>query len=259
MKIDRQITRLIYAVFFLNILVFTSCSENEMMDYALPAKVYIHEVRTVNMVEEKLTEKNYSFALRTSGPVIDEDTVKVNVRLMGNLENRDRVLRAVVDAENSTAIAGTHYKLLDGVIKANEYDGYFPVVIYRTPDTQEEAVYITLNLIETEDFGLGHPDDLSFKITWGDVLLRPTNWPYYFGAYSANKYRFVIDQLGLTDWPQATRYATGPEDGVYTGSQLQAFAAQLTRAYAIYKATYGPIYMDDNAENKREIDFVAGY
>lgn len=259
MKINKQMARFIYVVSLLSGLAFTSCNENEVMDYALPAKVYIHEVKIENTIEVKLTERNYSFALRTSGPILDEDTVKIGVKLMGNTENRDRTFRAVVDTENSTAMADTHYKLLEGVIKANEYEGYLPVVIYRTPDTKEEAVYITLNLVETEDLGLGHPDDLTFKLIWGDLLLQPTNWNYYFGVYSANKYRFAIDHLGLTDWPAATRWATGPEEGVYTGSQLQAFAAQLNRDYIAYKAENGPIYVDDDVEDKVEIYFAPGY
>lgn len=258
MNVNRQITRSVYTV-LLSVFVLLSCSKNEIMDYALPARVYIHEVKTENSVEVKLTERNYSFALRTSGTVLDEDTVKVNVKLMGNTENRDRIFKAVVDTENSTAVADTHYKLHDGVIKANEYEGYLPVVIYRTPDTKEEAVYITLRLIETQDFGLGHPNNVAFKIIWGDLLLQPANWPYFFGVYSANKYRFAIDHLGMTDWPTADRFATGPEEGVYTGSQLQAFAAQLNRDYIAYKTEHGPIYVDDNAGHKVEIYFAPGY
>lgn len=259
MKTNKEMIKYIYIPLLLGLLSFTSCKENEVMDYDLPARVYIHEIKIENTIEVKLTERNYSFALRTTGPVLDEDTVKVSVKLMGSTENRDRIFRAEVDGDNSTAIAGTHYKLLDGVLKANEFEGYIPLVIYRTPDTKDQAVHVVLKLVETADLGLGNPAYLTFKVIWGDLLLPPANWPYFFGIYSTNKYRFAIDNLGLTDWPQATRWATGPEEGIYTGSQLQAFAAQLNRDYAIYRIEHGPIYREDDAENKIEINYTPGY
>ncbi len=97
-------------------------------------------------------------------------------------------------------------------------------------------------------------DGISFYLTWGDILLEPDNWPeYYFGVYSTNKYRFAIDVLGLTDWPQTARITDGPEDGVYTISEIQGFATKLNEAYEEYREEYGPIYVDDDAEVLEEI------
>ncbi len=250
---DVQMTKL-YRISFYIICFATyfACEENEVMDYALDGKVYFNEVTTVSDVETANYTKNYSFALQNSALI--EDTVKIAVKLMGDLADYDRTFNAEVVADSSTAVAGTHYKLLEGVMSANTYESYLPVVLYRTEDTQEEAVYVKLQLTDAGDLGAGVEDGISFYLTWGDILLEPDNWPeYYFGVYSTNKYRFAIDVLGLTDWPQTARITDGPEDGVYTISEIQGFATTLNEAYEEYREEYGPIYVDDDAEVLEEI------
>ena len=68
-----------------------------------------------------------------------------------------------------------------------------------------------------------------------------------------NKYQFAIDNLGMTDWPQAERATSGKEEGVYTTSEIQHFAKTLNDAYTIYRTTNGVIYVDDNEEIKEEL------
>ncbi len=229
-----------------------SCKQNEVMDYQLDGKVYFYERTVQSSVEYRVSEKNYSFALQNSA--LMTDTFKIKVRLMGDLADIDRNFSANVVIDSSTAIKGTHYKLLDGVMKAGEYISYLPVVLYRTEDTQEEAVSILLELNDYGDLGTGVIDDLQFKLTWGDILLKPDNWPeYFFGAYSNNKYRFAIDVLGLIDWPMTARVTTEREEGVYTIAEVQHFAGELNVAYEEYRKLYGPIYVDDNAAILEEI------
>ena len=187
-----------------------------------------------------------------------EDTVKLKTKLMGYLSDRDRVFRAEILAEGTTAVEGVHYTLLDGILKAGQYESYLPVVLYRTADTKEAPVSLSLRLISTDDLDPGHPDDISFSLSWGDILMKPEHWPeYFFGAYSVNKYRFAIDVTGHTDWPQADRVTSGKEEGIYTITDIQREANKLNDAYEEYRKTYGPIYEDDNADPKIEIYFGA--
>lgn len=222
------------------------------MDYEAPGKVYFFERTYLNTVERVVSSKTFSFALQNS--TLMADTFKINVKLMGNLANVDRTFKAEVVADSSTAVAGLHYKLLDGVMHAGQYLACLPVVLYRTADTQNKSVNIKLRLTDAGDLLPGNAEYQTFSLTWGDILLKPDNWPdYYFGVYSKNKYRFAIDILGLTDWPQTARVTTQKVDGVYTISEIQAFAGRLNEAYATYRTTHGPIYVDDNAESKEEI------
>ena len=234
---------------FFFLALMTQCKENEMMDYAFDGRIYFFETDTVNSVERIITKENYSFALVNS--TLMEDTIKVRVKLLGSTVDYDRQFKAIAIADSSTATEGVHYKILDGVMKAGEYISYLPVVLYRTADTKEKEVSVYLQISETPDLGAGNYELINYRISWADMLMKPKNWPYYFGSYSTNKYRFAIDVLGLTDWPQADRFYDG-SGGAYVISELQLFANQLNEAYAAYRKTYGPIYVDDTVpENER--------
>ncbi len=244
--------KLKYLGALLALFLLSACQKNELMDYQLAGKVYFNEYTTLNTVETAVTEKNYSFALQNSTLMVD--TFLIQVKLMGALADADRSFIAEAVADSTTALAGTHYTLLEGVMSANSYISYLPVVLYRTEDTQEKEVSMLLQLTDAGDLGAGNSDAITFRLNWGDILLEPENWPsYYFGVYSRNKYRFAIDVLGLTNWPQTERVTSEREEGVYTISEIQRFAAILNEAYAEYKEENGPIYVDDDADVLEEI------
>lgn len=233
---------------------WTGCSENEHIDYTLNDRVYFYETEQVLAVTTIVKEMNYSFALKPSA--LQQDTVRITVRVMGRTADRDRTFRAVAVADSTTAQEPLHYELLPGIIPAGKQDGYLPVIIKRTADTQSRSVTLYLQLADGDDFTTGNPDVLNFRLSWADMLMRPAHWPYYFGSYSTSKYRFAIDVLGTTDWQQATRFNNGSEPGLYTAAQLQLFASQLNEAYQQYRKTHGPIYVDDEAAEKKEIYYA---
>lgn len=232
-----------------------SCSQNETMEYALDGRVYFNETYLQNYLTMISHEQNYSFALKNSA--LMTDTMKVTVQLMGDVADHDRAFTAVAVADSTTAESPLHYEILPGIMPAGEYTAPLKVLIKRTPDTKTKYVTLLLKLVDSEDLHTGNADALTYRLNWGDMLMKPANWPYYFGTYSVNKYRFAIDILGLTDWPQATRFQDNAIDGVYTAAELQLFASKLNEAYAEYRKTHAPIYVDDEAEEKVEIYYSA--
>ncbi len=243
--------QIISASFFLS-----SCKKNDVMDFAGDNMVHFYERYLYLGYDERRTEEIiYSFAVKSS--TLNEDNVKIKVRLQGRVSDVDRPVKVGYITDSTTAIAGTHFKLNDGVIKAGEYEGYVPVTVYRTLDMQQHSFRIKLKIEDNEYFDAGVIEDRYIAVVVSDILMKPTNWPqwYGFGDYSINKYKFVIDVLGITDFPVANRYQTGPIEGVYTAAQLFGFAYQLKLAYEEYRKTHGPIYMDDNANPKVEISF----
>lgn len=231
-----------------------ACSQDDGKVYNLDGRVYFYEQKKQGNDYVAVTSKSYSFALQNSA--LMEDTLRIKVRLMGYVVDYDRTFSAVTVADGTTAVAGTHYKLLPGVLKAGTYESYLPVILYRTADTKDHTVSLNLRLSTDAELPAGVDDRVDFSLEWGDILTQPDNWPYYFGVYNVNKYRFAIDVLGIYDWPQAGRETSGKEEGVYTISELQRFCTQLNDAYVQYRAQYGPIYNDDNAEVKTEIYFA---
>lgn len=244
--------RNIYKTGMLGILLLVSCQQEEIMDYDLDGKVYFYERVVQGGGEVKVEAKTYSFATKNS--TLMTDVLQIRTRLMGKVTDYDRVFRAAIVAEGTTAVEGTHFKLLDGVIKAGEYESYLPVEIYRTADTKEQEVVLNLKLTDTSDLTTGHPEDLSFTLTWADKLIQPATWPQWFwGAYSDNKYRFAIDQLGVSEWPTYSRYDTSKKEGYFTTAEIIRQGELLNEAYKKYKAEHGPIYMDDANPSSGEI------
>ena len=175
---------------------------------------------------------------------------------MGAVADHDRTFRARVVSEESTAKEGVHFTLSDGVMKQGEYWSYLPVTINRTADMKEETLTITLELIPTDDLKANVKDGTVFTLNVADYLLRPANWQqYYFGNYSANKYKFMIEVLGITDYPMTGRNDPELIEGTYSSSQIETFSKQCADAYREYRRDHGPIWEDDNAENKVEISF----
>ena len=239
-----------------------ACTQNEPMEFSDKGRVLFYEEGINNIgITMRVSEKNYSFTLVPFDQMEIETTL--NVRLMGRVTNFDRIFRARVVANNTTAVEGTHFLLHDGVMKAGEYWSLLPITLYRTPDLQTQAVTITLELAVTDDL----QGDVvaeggnygSFTLTVADYLLPPQNWPTsYFGAYSENKYRFVIATLGIADFPAESRYDSGGSSNgaKFTISEILTFQFRLIEAYAEYRKTNPPIYMDDDAVEKVEISFL---
>lgn len=240
-------------------LLLVACEKNEPLEYENQGRVLFYEEGSSLVgIAMQITEKNYSFALGADNQT--EMTAVINVRLMGRVAERDRVFRAEVVPELSTAVENTHFRLHDGVMKGGEYWSTLPVTLLRTPDMKNEAVSITLKLTPTDDLEAGVNDGTGleyFTLYVADFLMQPPNWPtLYFSAYSNNKYQFVLDILGISDFPTESRYDAAPSEGAkFTVSQMYAFQYRLREAYAEYRLTNPPIYMDDNASVKEEISF----
>ena len=93
----------------------------------------------------------------------------------------------------------------------------------------------------------------------GDFYMKPASWTMfvdqYFGAYCDNKYKFIISVLGITEFDM-TRGNVPPVEGSYTPPQMQGVQYTLVHAYAEYRKTNPPIWVDDNADVKTEIKFT---
>jgi hypothetical protein len=246
------IYRAIAALFLL-----ASCEQNELMEFAGNGSVYFFEQEASGYgTFLAVTEKNFSFAILDNA--VTETEARVKVRLMGSVVDRDRAFRARVVPDSTTAIEGTHYRLHDGLLPAGELEASLPVTLYRAPGLKNEAVKICLEIMPTDDLDVGLNAGNYFTLHVGDFFMKPATWTFfvdaYFGLYCDNKYRFIIDVLGITEFPM-TRGNTPPEDGSYTPPQMQGFNYRLVTAYEEYRKTNGPIWVDDNADPKEEIKF----
>lgn len=186
-----------------------------------------------------------SFTFISQPDSVKLDTIWLPVRIAGKTATRDRQITMTVVDTATTAVAGTHYKLLDYHMPKDSFVTNLGIVLYRTADLQDTAVQLTVQLQPNSDFPVLMKDTTSangrlvtdnvYHIRFSDQLIKPTNWDsflvYIFGTYSKVKYRFIIDVTGRTDFP-------------ISGAGALAYA-QLLYYQGIVKTALG----DDEAKN----------
>ena len=140
----------------------------------------------------------------------DEDTVKVEIAVMGQVkEGASRYVSVVLKEKN--AIVGKDY---DALVERYEVKGgntfcIVPVVVRRPDDESEKEV--VLELVENEDFRLYYEKDVltsgsavtfsktTHRILFNNVMKEaPETWnEYYFGKFSPLKFQTICNVMEI--------------------------------------------------------------
>ena len=234
MKINRT---LLAAVFLIFSMQHVSCKK-DINKYKNDPGVYFYELQPNTTILN--TSQSYSFATKATS--LTKDTIFVNVKIMGLASVNDRTFSAEVIKDGTTAIEGTNYKLLNGVIKANQITGKLPVVVYRTAELKNTTLKLNIRIANSSDFKAGVSENNYFSLSWNDTLIKPANWDaffslaQYFGAYSTVKYQFIIDVLKRADFPLQIGREYIP--GTLTNQQMLEYLRLLKAALLNYNNTH---------------------
>ncbi|MDR1274124.1 MAG: DUF4843 domain-containing protein [Odoribacteraceae bacterium] len=152
-----------------------------------------------------------------------ERVVVLPVNTMGKTRNYPRPVKIVVDEERNTATRGVHYEadIESVVIPAGASSARLTVRLLRTPDMQEQEIYVAFKLEENEHFKLylqerkntnlysytGRQIDATrFIFTASEFYEESFFWQIYcrgsLGPWSLQKYLFMNEVTGLNivDW-----------------------------------------------------------
>lgn len=191
--------KIIYSMIFLCSLL-VGCQENEMNTFDHEGAVYF---QLTSNWSDGVDSVVYSFA----GKIIEQDTLWLQIDLMGEAVDYDRTLRLVVDAENTTAAEGIHYAALqpEYLLPAGAYQVLVPVVLYnKDPMLEERSFQLGMRLEPTSDLQLGLTTRTKVRVILTAMLMKPSYYEnelvYYFGAYSKAKHEICIQVLG-EDFP----------------------------------------------------------
>lgn len=232
-----------------------SCKKEELMYEDKPG-IYIDKEKFVAS-RDSVT---YSFAEKAN--TLMQDTIYIPVKISGNMSSADRPVPLKVDNTLTTASPGTHFQVLDTKIKANETIARVPILIKRAPDLKTKQVRLYVKIESSTEFPLtitntktnstynGEPLSTykpGFLIKFSDQLLKPDTWDasgswfkFFFGNYSAVKYKFIIQVTGRTVWGDRARYGTDAP----TSTEMYIYYAKLTAALYEYEQANGPM-MDE--------------
>ena len=178
------------------------------------------------------------------------------------MTSTDRPVPLQVDNALTTATPGVHFQILDTKIKANEISARVPILIKRASDLKTKQVRLYVKIETSAEFPLkimntktnstfnGEPSSTyvpGFLIKFSDQLLKPDTWDasgswfkFFFGNYSAVKYKFIIQVTGRTVWGDRARYGADAP----TGTEMYIYYAKLIAALYEYEQTNGPM-MDE--------------
>ena len=136
-----------------------------------------------------------SFSFVAYGSEVTEKEMLVDAQIMGEVENRDRVVNLSVDPARTTADASLYTVPSTVTIPAGAVKATFPVILKRSAALQTKTVRLYLQVAESADFKAGVNEENHIKLIWTDVLQKPKNWDTlepFFGTYSDVKYRFML-------------------------------------------------------------------
>lgn len=134
----------------------------------------------------------YSFALH---PNVEEDIVKVPMKLFGYAASQDREVGVEVIESVSTAKEGVDFVIEQKRMEANAYKDSLVVKIKKSAEVETKDLVVKLRLCGNGLFAAAPIDAESFRIILTSKLTEPTGWP--FGDYSVIKHKFVIQTIGI--------------------------------------------------------------
>lgn len=134
----------------------------------------------------------YSFALH---PNVEEDIVKVPIKLFGYAASQDREVGVEVIESESTAKDGVDFVIEQKRMEANAYKDSLIVKIKKSAEVETKDLVVKLRLCGNDLFAAAPIDAETFRIILTSQLTEPTGWP--FGDYSVIKHKFVIQTIGI--------------------------------------------------------------
>lgn len=203
-------------------LAFTACEEQDelLFDSSLTGIYY-----TADSIV-------YSFGVTSLD--VTTRTLQIPVRIMGAPASARRSFKVEVIGEQTTAIAGTHYRLpAELFIEADSVNGTIPLEVFREALGDQQTWKAAFRLIVNDHFAPVSTEKVEIATSFNNIV-SPPNWVSY--DWWTGKY--------VAYWPTSQLGAWDPLKYVLF---VQYFNEMEQKAYATYKnllALYG-----ENLEN----------
>ncbi len=199
--INKITTGILFLLPALTVFLTTSC-ENDEFFYQDTDKIWLsgdpaqQATRDSTLVTFALEDKSVT-------------TLDVNIvaNLTGAMSDHDRTFKLVV-VDSMTNVSPDAYELGTCVMPANQYKVTVPVKVKRSVngiDLKKKFAKVTFCVKEDTELTPSVDDRLTYSIVWCDYLIQPESWSvisYYLGSFTQARYRFIIDQTGMTDFSE---------------------------------------------------------
>lgn len=247
-----------YIIGGLSVIFLTFGCENEMMDFQGTNSIYF-EMQIPTPTGSGIWPYVDTSTVKFAATVNDDSIPNIKFKLYGKLVDYDRKINIRI-AESSTAVLNREYEIFPTtiILPAGKEFCYLPIKFMRSDSIFNDHKYLTLELIETEDFKIDiryyksknfttlitrNVDVWRHTIDINDALSEPITWKdIRLGTYSDYKFRLLNETFGLTpeDWSDMKLM---PDNKI-------KYIAKTFKAYLIAQEAAGtPLYeLDKNGE-----------
>lgn len=203
-------------------LLFATACQNDGFYYQDVARV-----RIVGPEVWTLKTDSLQFSFVTYPADTTQKQMNVTLWVMGNVAGYDRTANLQVVASKTTASSDLYTVPATVVIPAGANSATFPVILKRALSLQQTTARLYIVVQRSADFEVGTNEQNHLLLKWNDILSKPTNWDSikeFFGTYSDTKYRFMINNAGVSEFDTATM----------TWAELQNYKIKLVNALDKY-------------------------
>lgn len=194
-------------------LLLQACEQLEVDNYENDPRLYFYygsyTINHKTFTQRDSTE--HSFFTLSDDQLVD--TVWVDIRTMGLLENQARPMKIVqvnTDKPNA-AVAGKHYFAFDSdemkehrYMPANRAQCFWPVIVKRDPSLENSRVRLEMAIIENDYFKPGVDTLARFMVTTTAQAQKPSlwnsYWKYSYGEWGSKKMWFLVNYVGIRDF-----------------------------------------------------------
>lgn len=236
-----------FNILYLIIVLTAVCSCNK-------EEVYVYQQRGGIYFESG----SYSYSFKDSDtPGLTTYVVNLPVLISGAPENRDREIEmAIPIGDTITTAEPAQYKVMKGVVKANEFAGMVPIELTYDKRMDDSIFVVRFELLQSNDFPEVKLNRTIMKLSFTNKVIQPANWSWlrwYLGDYSTGWWLFVQNVTGRKNLPYFPTHA----DKVtwwMSADDVIAYQGQVREALAKYNmGPDGPLLHDDGPRKGLEV------
>lgn len=225
--------------------LFVSCEKEEVLSYKENPGVNFNTFAwTQQLMKESIS-----------------DTIRLPLAISGSVKEYDRKVRIEAVLDTNTTATPEMYVLLEGIVKAGEYYGNIPVILYNDPILRDSILTVKVKLLPTNDFPEVRLGGSTCTISFTTKVVKPVNWrwlQYQFGAqFSTRWWNFIQEATGLSTIPyDPVLINSDPETWWVTNAQMAAYKQLVKIALYNYNndpANGGPLTHDDGPNAGEEV------
>lgn len=176
-------------------LFFQSCNKQGVGTFDSEHALFFERWKRVSETSRvRIDTVGYSFSHYVGQNELKHD-FKLN--LIGNLLTEDTEYRVVVVDSLTTALPEQYTLPEHPVFHKGQSSDVLSVVLHKTESLKDKQVFLTLRLMENENFGLGYVGYRDVRIRFNDMVVPPLWWTpevvkSYLGAYSFEKFETIF-------------------------------------------------------------------